>query len=115
MPPPAALLAAEQQHQPQPQLRACKGPGTSAAGHGSSERKAAGGGAEVQGAGACSGNKDRLPLDDAAAAASVLLWDVPAGALSHQQLVSWGTLLVAGACCAAVSWTAVHMRVTKQD
>jgi hypothetical protein len=37
-----------------------------------------------------------------------LLWPVPAGELAHLQLVSWGTLLVTAACCAAVSWTAVR-------
>jgi hypothetical protein len=32
----------------------------------------------------------------------VLLWSVPAGNLDHEQLVSWGTLLVAAACCAVL-------------
>jgi hypothetical protein len=33
----------------------------------------------------------------------VLLWSIPAGNLDHLQLASWGTLLVAGACCAVLS------------
>lgn len=39
----------------------------------------------------------------------VLLWSVPAGNLDHMQLVSWGTLLVAAACCAALSVRALQV------
>jgi hypothetical protein len=39
----------------------------------------------------------------------VLLWSVPAGNLDHEQLVSWGTLLVAAACCALLSIRALQV------
>uniref|UniRef100_A0A383WGT5 Phosphatidylinositol-glycan biosynthesis class X protein n=1 Tax=Tetradesmus obliquus TaxID=3088 RepID=A0A383WGT5_TETOB len=39
----------------------------------------------------------------------LLLWSVPAGNLDHVQLVSWGTLLVAAACCAALSVRALQV------
>jgi hypothetical protein len=39
----------------------------------------------------------------------LMLWDIPAGNLDHLQLVSWGTLLVAGACCAVLSVRALQV------
>jgi hypothetical protein len=39
----------------------------------------------------------------------VLVWSVPAGNLDHLQLVSWGTLLIAGACCAVLSVRALQV------
>jgi hypothetical protein len=48
-------------------------------------------------------------LQEAQQQREVLLWDIPAGNLDHLQLVSWGTLLVACACCAVLSVRALQV------